>query len=341
MRDRAYCKKTSLPGIRVLIIGVIMALTMASASLAMEEGRASYTAQAVCAFRAIGAYNPDAKVRNPDHLAEKMLDAEFWNTSSLKFYFEEAKEGNAASSLPTLHWITARTLHIDQALKQAVKDGAQQVVILGAGFDSRAYRLRSALPEATFFEVDFPATLDAKLKQLREILGALPPWVRYAPIDFNKQTLGDVLKKAGYRTDLETFFIWEGVTMYLDEAAVKSTLGFIANNCAPGSHVFFDYMYQPVIEGDYRYPHSRRLAERVKFVGEPYTFGLQPYGAEAFLRQCGLSLISDLGPKEFTSAYLMGSDGKPIGEPLTFLNLVLAEVPRERKRHPGESRDVE
>ncbi len=330
MNVRSHIDKEPSHSVWGIITGIIMALIMASASLAMEEGQVSYTARACAAFRAIGAHNPDPKIRNPDYLAEKMLGPEFWATSSLRYYYENVKNGWRINGPATLHYLTARTLHIDRALKQAVKDGAQQVVVLGAGFDSRAYRFRNTMPAVHFFEVDFPATLEAKLQQLTRILGEPPKWVRYAPIDFNKQQLEEVLQKAGFRRDVRTFFIWEGVTMYLDEDAVKGTLKFIARRSAPGSRVFFDYIYQPVIEGDYRYPGSRRIAERVRSVGEPYTYGIDPFGAEDLLRMCGLSLISDMGHKAFTKNYLIGSDGYPVGEPLTFLNFVLAQVPEQQ-----------
>ena len=314
-----------------LALAVAMAIGSTGAGMAVEEGRPSSTAQSVCAFRAIGAHDPDPTVRNPDHLAEKLLGQAFWDHSGLTYYLREMKAGRRALGLPTLYWITARTLHVDALLKQAVQDGIRQVVILGAGYDSRAYRLHDAMPGVTFFEADFPATQEDKLRRLTHILGTLPAWVRYAPIDFNKQTLKDVLQKAGYRTDTKTFFIWEGVVMYLEEAAVANTLRYIAKNSAPGSQVFFDYMYKPVVDGDFRYPYSQSLAERVRSVGEPWTYGLEPYGAESLARKCGLVLVPDLGPKEFTRYYLMGSDGVQIGEPLQFLSLALAKVPARKK----------
>lgn len=326
-----YCSKKSIrQKLQSCLIGVVLALTMTSASLAMEEGRASFTAQAVCAFRAIGANDPDPKVRNPDHMAEKMLGQTYWRQSNLVYSLQQMKTGHRVSGLPTMHWVTARTLHVDHTLKQAVDDGARQVVILGAGYDSRAYRMRDTMPQVKFFEVDFPATQSDKLERLAQLLGSVPDWVGYAPIDFNKQALGEVLEIAGYQEKIKTFFVWEGVTYYLNAAAVENTLRFIAQNSAPGSRVFFDYMYQPVIEGDYRYPHSQRLADRVRSFGEPWTYGLKPYGVAPLVRQCGLSLLSDLGPKEFTQRYLLGSDGIKVGEPLQFLSLALAQVPDNR-----------
>ncbi len=139
------CHFKGNPTLRVVcafVFGIAWVLSQAASGLAMEEGRPSFTAQAVCAFRAIGAQDPDPKVRNPDHMAERLLGRHYWDNSGLTPFLKRMKAGQRPITLPTLYWITARTHHVDRVLKQAVKDGARQVVILGAGYDSRAYRFR-------------------------------------------------------------------------------------------------------------------------------------------------------------------------------------------------------
>jgi methyltransferase (TIGR00027 family) len=98
--------------------------------------------------------------------------------------------------------------------KESLAAGATQVVILGAGLDSRAYRFGDLLRGARVFEVDFPPTQEYKKKRVREILKGLPPHVAYAPIDFTKEDLATVLRQAGYDTTKKTVFVWEGVTLY-------------------------------------------------------------------------------------------------------------------------------
>src|SRR5262245_13920380 len=125
------------------------------------------------------------------------------------------------------HWsgsrgtVIARTRYIDDLLGAALGRGVDQVVIFGAGFDSRAYRIRG-IERARVFEVDHPVTQTKKEAVLRQRLGALPPHVAMVSVDFNTHTLDAVMPGSGYRNDAQTFFICEGVTHYLSAAAVDT-----------------------------------------------------------------------------------------------------------------------
>jgi methyltransferase (TIGR00027 family) len=159
--------------------------------------------------------------------------------------YEEASKnfevlGAARTLLPRTHFI-------DERLDAAVHDGAKQVVILGAGFDSRAYRFADRLHAARIFEVDQPATQQVKMRRVREAIDKPPSNLSYVPVDFRHDKLGDALANAGYRSDQKSFFIWEGVTMYLPEEAVKETLRWVATNSAKGSAIVFDYTYETMI----------------------------------------------------------------------------------------------
>jgi methyltransferase (TIGR00027 family) len=146
--------------------------------------------------------------------------------------------------------VLARTCLIDACLRQALDNGARQVVILGAGYDSRAYRTQHPA-QPRFFEVDFPPTQEYKKIRVREIFGWPPDGVVYVPIDFQKDNLVATLQNAGYQRNQRTFFIWEGVTYYLREAEVDSTLRFVAAESAPGSSIVFDYALDRVIRGEH------------------------------------------------------------------------------------------
>ena len=122
-------------------------------------------------------------------------------------------------------------------------------MILGAGYDSRAYRFDALKDPIRVFEVDHPATQQAKLEGVRKIFGSLPEHVRYVAIDFNQQTLEDCLAAHGYDPQAKTVFLWQGVTYYLEPAAVDSTLTFIARHAAPGSSVIFDYIDNALLTG--------------------------------------------------------------------------------------------
>lgn len=293
-----------------------------------ETEKPSYSAQVVAAFRAIGARDPDENIRNPDYLAVKFIDSGFLESIGLSAELERSRQLLRTRGTFAYFYVNARTHHIDALLKKTVSEGVKQVVILGAGHDSRAYRFRKIFPDVKFFEVDLPATQAQKKKRLTEIFGAPPDWVAYVPIDFNTQSLEAVLKEAGYDAGKKTFFVWEGVTYYITEGGVDSTLRFIARHSAPGSSVVFDYMPRSVIDGDFsKYPEAQWLFQRMAAQGEPYIFGIPEGEAEGFVNQRGLGVLADFGPDELTKRYLVRSDGSVDGPTARFLRIMQASVP--------------
>lgn len=325
--------KSNIKNLGLSIKGLIYALMLAMAfvqgpspALAAELGKPSWTAENNAAYRAIGALDPDPAIRNPDYLAEKFVSPEFWKSSYLKPNFDASKRIIDAYGLAGYYTINARTKHIDTLLRKALADGAKQVVILGAGYDSRAYRFQDASPTVAFFEVDLPITQAEKKRRVAQIFGAVPDTVVYVPIDFNTQTLGEVLKRAGYDEKLRTFFIWEGVTMYIDGDAVDSTIRFIAQHSAPGSSVVLDYVLRGLIEGKVKDRACTRAMTKVATKGEPWIFGLEKVEAERFLEERGLRVLSNFGPEDQTRRYLMKSNGTVDGEMFRCGGILLGAV---------------
>lgn len=295
-------------------------------ALAVRPGEVSTTAQAVCTYRAVAAMHPDPKLRNPDDLAYRMCGL----PAQLPLSYADARRviDNTGETYAPYFFVNARTHYIEAALRRAAAEGVTQVVVLGAGFDSRAYRFRGSHPELRFFEVDLPATIEAKKQRLIGIFGAVPDYVRYAPIDFDRQTLEEVLPALGYDAKQKTFFILEGVTMYVKEAGDGATLRFIRTHSAPGSRVVYDYILRRVAQGktDGMYAAGSG-ALGVALVGEPFITGWTQKGAAAFARKQGLNVIEDLGPKELTQRHLIGSDGKPDGRMPDGHRILEAQVP--------------
>jgi methyltransferase (TIGR00027 family) len=147
-----------------------------------------------------------------------------------------------------MRFLVARERYIDDYLQAALDDGLEQLVILGTGYDSRACRFER-LKDCKVFEVDHPATQQAKIVKLKKILGALPAHVVFVPIDFETQTLEQRLVECGYNEHKKTLFIWQGVTQYLTPEAVDSTLAFVASHSGQGSSIIFDYMYSSLLDG--------------------------------------------------------------------------------------------
>lgn len=219
---------------------------LASTSEALEPGLPSKTAVLIAAARAVGSKDPNPEFRNPDYLAIKFLGPREraillpdLDMSALDLDFDTAMKrlGMHIGASRQL-W---RTKAFDAAMLDALRNGARQVVVLGAGFDSRGYRFQSQLRRVRFMEVDSAPTQEYKKQRVREIFGRLPGNVTYVPMDFTKDDLLTQLGKAGYSEKQKTIFLWEGVTEYLPESAVKETLHFVRNHAAPGSRIAFDY----------------------------------------------------------------------------------------------------
>ena len=294
------------------------------AARAVPPGSASFTAAATCEFRALAAQHPDRRLRNGDTLAGQLCPP-----TLLPREYEAARDviDVDPESYAGYFYINARTRYIDARLTKAIAEGAVQVVVLGAGFDSRAYRFHRAHPKIAFFEVDLPATIDAKRRALGRALGAVPGYVRYVPFDFDTQTLQSALAGAGYEPAARSFFILEGVTMYVSEGGVGATLDFIGRNAAAGSRVVYDYILRRVAEGHYDDLYAaRKQALGVASVGEPFVTGWTPQEAATFAQQHGLAVREELDAAALTRNYLAGSDGKPDGRIPEWYRVIEAEV---------------
>lgn len=204
-------------------------------------------------------------------------------------------------------FIAVRTRFAEDALTAAVARGVRQLVVLGAGLDTYAYR--TALGERLrVFEVDHPATQAWKRHKLAEAAIRVPRMLTFAPIDLERETLADGLAAAGFDTTQQTFFTWLGVVPYLTEQAVFATLGFIAS--LPGTaHVVFDYRNPPASGQDRNayddaYDAGREaLAVRVASVGEPFRSQFEADTLHAKLTALGFREVEDLGPALIRERY--------------------------------------
>jgi methyltransferase (TIGR00027 family) len=187
----------------------------------------------------------------------------------------------------------ARTKWLDDEATLALRT-ADQLVLLGAGFDMRAHRLPAAA-RATVFELDHPLTSRAKQESLRNI--ATPPRVRYVAIDFARESITEVLRQAGFEYARPACFIWEGVTNYLTAEAIDSTLRQIRRTAA-GNLLLFTYIHRGVLDRPQQFFGAAKMIARLQSYGEPWTFGLYPEELETYLASRGFALVKDLGVEE-------------------------------------------
>lgn len=201
--------------------------------------------------------------------------------------------------------LLGRTCYIDQALTAALEDGIGQVVILGAGLDSRAYRI-PGIERARVYEIDQPAVIRHKRERLDQILGAVPEQVTLIPLNFDLQRMDSALYDAGFRPELPAFFIWEGVSQYLIASAVDATLRFVAS-CAADSRIVFTYMHRGVLDPTSPL-YNPEMLERLRKLGEPWRFGLHPNQVAKYLAERGLRLLDQADAATYRERYLQPRD---------------------------------
>ncbi len=196
-----------------------------------------------------------------------------------------------------------RKRYIDDKLRETI-GSIDAVVILGAGLDTRAYRM-TELSTIPVFEVDLPENIAYKRTKLQQRYGRLPASVHLVPIDFERQNLATVLAAHGYRGDQRTFFVWEGVTQYLTEEAVRKTFDFLAQ-VASGSRLVFTYIRQDFINGVNLYG-AALLYQRFRVKQQLWHFGMIPEQVPAFLEAYGWQELEHMGGQEFVARYIRPS----------------------------------
>lgn len=263
---------------------VVRAPTARRASRGTGPSRTAWGA-AVC--RLIEQEQPSAKRLFSDPVVGLLLDqvtATMAAGPMLDLYLSTVGSGTYGARV-------MRTRYIDDVVTAFVEGGATQVVILGAGLDTRAFRLPVLAP-ATVFEVDLPGTQRYKVERLRYVR-ALAAAVRFVPADFTMAPLADVLAEAGFDRSIPVLFVWEGVTQYLPEAAVRSILTYIGG-CVPGSAVVFTYVLRSIVDHSAGSRWSGGQLPQLD-ASEPWLFGLEPGEVPSLLDGYGLNLIDDAG----------------------------------------------
>jgi methyltransferase (TIGR00027 family) len=200
--------------------------------------------------------------------------------------------------------IAARSRFSEDTIANCVACGVRQVVVLGAGLDTFSLRNPYADLGVRVFEVDHPATQVWKRDRIRAAGLFAPPSLVFAPIDFERESLGEGLTRAGFNVDAPAFFQWLGVVMYLTKDAVSTTLKFICE--LPHASVVFDYT-----EPFQNYPAERRAsimarAERAAASGEPWLSLFEPAELHELLRCAGFKEIEDLGASEIAERFFGG-----------------------------------
>ncbi|MBA3870607.1 MAG: SAM-dependent methyltransferase, partial [Anaerolineae bacterium] len=231
----------------------------------MKQEQSSRSAAGVSLLRAIESQKPETERICYDPYALPLVKV-LMSSVALTLSTWVINSGiYARMSQGAVEFVVARERYIDDTLKMCLNEGLDQVVILGAGFDTRAYRI-AGIEKTHVFEVDHPATQAVKLEKLQHIIHPLPTRVTFVPVDFDTQSLEERLLDSGYNQQGKTLFIWQGVTYFLTQEGVDNTLAFIANRSGTGSSVIFDYFYNEALN-DTRHGYGKAMRRAAKLSG--------------------------------------------------------------------------
>jgi len=201
--------------------------------------------------------------------------------------------------------IALRARYFDDHSRRCVKDGYDQIVLLGAGYDSRYIRLEE-FRRAAVFELDLNSTQVIKKSLTRRLYGRLPANVRYVAIDFSQDSVTEKLLASGFQTHRKTLFIWEGVTLFLNQDIIEQTLGQLAELAAE-SRIIFDFVPPELIDDQTDYQGNRQLLTLCADIREPLTFGFQPDRMPGVLKGLGYEGIKIISLAQANMIYC-GSD---------------------------------
>jgi len=280
----------------------------------MRNSQASSTAIGTAAVRAIEFEKPPQIRICNDPFARALTSSLAYFLIKLFYSYGERRTRGA------LTFIVCRHRFIDDYLDKCLHNSISQVVILGAGLDSRAYR--AGLSDAKVFEVDHPATQSSKTKRVTKIFGKLPDRITYVPVDFDRETL-DKLFSYGFDKTAKTLFIWEGVTPYITAEAVDATLAWVHSNSPTGSAIVFDYHLTVEEHLDPERGFLSSLLSRLS--GEnKRAFSIAQGSVVGFLAKKGFSNVVEAGSEQLKSLYCIGpNQGRNV---IHTYSMVCAEV---------------
>jgi methyltransferase (TIGR00027 family) len=259
----------------------------------MREGKPSFTATAVAAARA---------VTHVDAIAPRLVEGPLaWAVRAGRAGWVPALAMNAVT-LGLLDHVEMRTRAIDAAVKDAVRAGVTQLVVLGAGLDARAWRMPE-LATVRVFEVDHPSTQDYKQSRIHTRVPSARD-VTFVPVDFARDSLEEALTRAGQDADLATLWIWEGVTMYLPVDATRATLAAVAARSGPGSRIAVTYAT----------PEATPLGTTVtrvalaafRLIGETIHSFMTPEEMRQELATAGFRILDDSSAQQWADRYGQG-----------------------------------
>lgn len=268
----------------------------------MKEGQSSRTAEAAAALRAHHFQNAENPIFSDPFAFE--LTSKGWKkllTTTLTLKVMNSSVFNRTLGLLTGQ-VVGRSRYAEDSLQQAIQQGIQQYVLVGAGLDSFTLRQAQQYPNLKIFEVDHPDTQAAKQKKLKEF-GEIPTNVEFVAIDFEKESIADALARSDFRQDQPAFFSWLGTTHYLEPQTTLHTLKSIAQIATSKSEVVLDYSIDyRELQGVERFG-SLFVSQFTRFLKEPLKGQFRPKVLHQAVETMGYVVVEDLSGDGLSERY--------------------------------------
>jgi methyltransferase (TIGR00027 family) len=286
------------------------------------ETEISTTAKLTCVSRAASSLESNSCYRSDDYIALLHIPPVFRFLFRIhpfrRLFFQViAPKG-------VYEYTIARTKYIDAVFKKIQRETFDQILIFGAGFDSRAVRFQAEIGDTKIFELDAPVTQQAKIDQYRKLGIETPSNLVFLPIDFDKESLPEKLERAGFRKGKKCLFVMEGLLMYLQKESVDETFRVVETFAGAGSVIVFDYVRAEVLRGDGLHSGDKEIMNKVSQAGEQWTFGFEEGKVEVYLGGFGLNMLEHTQPAALERMYFTDEKGVVVGRVNGAHNLVKA-----------------
>ena len=255
----------------------------------------SQTALFVTFMRAIANRSPSNNILK-DPYAEKFLPWYMRRPIKRKLFIRIAE--NIFRRNRVGNNVLVRARYAEDKLQECIDSGARQYIILGAGWDSFAFRKPELLNDIHVFELDFPATQERKKNKLDQLGLTLHKNVHLIPINFETTSISEALSNSDFDPNLPTFVTWQGVTYYLTMDAIEHVFDNLGGFCQGGLDIVLDYMDDKYFQDWKKSRHTRRLHFAVSLVGEPFKSGFNPKTFPNWLKERSFDLLEDLNIKQ-------------------------------------------
>ncbi|MBN2534417.1 MAG: SAM-dependent methyltransferase [Spirochaetales bacterium] len=254
------------------------------------ESKSSRTAGFTCMYRAASYLEKNSHYKSEDDISLRLLPL------FLKFLIKNRLINFEWSFFPKgiYEYVIARTKYIDKIVKESMINDVDQILILGAGFDSRAVRFREINYRTKIYELDSPHTQTEKIMQFKKRNISLPGNTVYIPMDFNVDSITEKLVSNGFKPGKITLFLMEGIIMYLSKEAVDTLFKTIYQLASSGSRMIFDYIYASVLRKENIYYGEKNIYEKVNGVQESWLSGIEKEEIKSFLQKYNLELIQNM-----------------------------------------------